>query len=173
MEELEDAMVQAAARGDRQAFRRFYEFYAPTVWRVSLRTLGGDEALARQVTQDVFVRAHGSLKRFNRRSSLSTWLYRIAWNRCMSAAASRRRWWSRMRPLGDAAAASEEPRFEARDAARRILGSLSPQDRFLLVAREMEGVPFEELAATTGIGAGALRTRVSRIKQGIRERSPQ
>jgi RNA polymerase sigma-70 factor (ECF subfamily) len=169
MEELDEDTVRAAARGDRQGFRTFYAHYAPAVWRLALRTVGGDEHLAGQVTQDVFVRAHGSLRRFSFRSAVSTWLYRIAWNRCMSALSERRRWWSKVVPLDDLPGADAAAGFEERDLIRTILGGLNAQDRFLLTAREIDGVPFEELAEITGIASGALRTRLSRIKDGIRK----
>jgi len=169
MDELDHETIAAAARGDRQGFGRFYRHYAPAVWRLCLRTLNGDESLAAQVTQDVFVRAHAAMRSFNGRSAVSTWLYRIAWNRCMSVLAGRRRHWARVVQIQDAAGPDEAARIEARSSVRRILEMLDPEDRFLLTAREVEGVPFEDLAAVTGLAPGALRTRVSRIKQQIRQ----
>ena len=78
-----------------------------------------------------------------------------------------------MLPLRDMAGPDEGSRIEARDAAQRILSALEPQERFLLIAREVEGMSFEELAESTGIAAGALRTRLSRLKQRIRQGDAQ
>jgi RNA polymerase sigma factor (sigma-70 family) len=169
MIELDADTIRAAAAGERRGFRLFYDHYAPGIWRVAVRTLGGDSALAAQVTQDVFVRAHANLNKFKYQSAVSTWLYRIAWNRCMSLAARKRSWWLRVVEPVDIAGPDESGRAENRDLARRILAALEPDERFLLVAREVDGMPFEELAKMTGTASGALRTRLSRIKQRIRE----
>jgi RNA polymerase sigma factor (sigma-70 family) len=174
MEELDQNTVKAAAQGDERAFRAFYEYYAPFLWRAAYQTSAGDAVRAAQVVQDTFVRAHQALPRFDFRSALSTWLFRIAYNRSMSMF-QRDQAWRRK-----AAALAEEMRntpagadqLEARDLVAKVLETLEPQERFLLTAREVDGIPFEELAVMTGINAGALRTRLTRIKQSIRERVP-
>jgi len=52
----------------------------------------------------------------------------------------------------------------------KVLAPLNEDDRFMLIAREVEGVPYEELAGIMGVKVGALRTRMARLKADIRER---
>jgi len=60
--------------------------------------------------------------------------------------------------------------FENRDLFSKVLGTLSEADRFLLVAREVDGLSYEELAEVMGVKEGALRTRLTRLKADIRKR---
>ena len=171
MEELDTDTVHAAAKGEQKAFRQFYDHYAPFVWRVVYRAADGDRDCAAQVTQDVFVRAHRALAKFDSRSTVSTWLYRIAYNSAMTTVGRQRERWKReTAEAGETAdPVSTAGQAEARDMVRRILAGLTPDERFLLTAREVDGMSYEELEAVTGVSSGALRTRLSRIKESIRE----
>ncbi|MBD3241094.1 MAG: sigma-70 family RNA polymerase sigma factor [Chitinivibrionales bacterium] len=170
MQEVAVDTLREASKGDDSAFRRLYEHYAPVVWRQVVRMAQGDEELAAQITQDVFVRVHAGLRRFDGRSAFSTWLFRIAYNRAMTVLTRRQRQRRRTVPLHDEIPGREDTgRLEAREIVQRLLAPLSPDERFLLVAREVDGVPFEELATITGRKPGALRTQLSRLKRALRE----
>jgi DNA-directed RNA polymerase specialized sigma24 family protein len=52
----------------------------------------------------------------------------------------------------------------------KILSQLTPQERFLLIAREIDDLSFEEISSITSESSGALRTKLSRLKDRIRER---
>jgi RNA polymerase sigma-70 factor (ECF subfamily) len=169
MRELDACTIRKAARGDHAAFRDLYNHYAPFVWRLALRTANGDHDLARGIVQDVFIRVHGSLKKFAFASGFSTWLYRIAFNVAQTAHARRQRRRRMDAPLDEREFASQAgDESESRDAANRILRGLSPEERFLLVAREVDGKPFDELATITGVSAGALRVRLHRLREALR-----
>lgn len=170
MEELDQTTIERAKRGDGKAFRRVYDHYGPFVWRVVFRTVNGDTESASQVMQDTFIKAHRSLKSYKHQSSLSTWLYRIAYNAAMSHLKSRAIHNRRSAPLTEAMPARDvRDRTESRDMVERVLAGLDVQDRFLLITREVQGVPFEELAQILKETPGALRTRVHRIKESIRK----
>jgi RNA polymerase sigma-70 factor (ECF subfamily) len=65
---------------------------------------------------------------------------------------------------------SGEDNVANKDLVEKILASLSTEERFLLVSREIDGIPFDELAEITGKTSGALRVEISRLKQKIKER---
>jgi len=170
VDELDSVTIELASRGDARAFRRLYDHYAPFVWRLAYRMCQGDQQVAAQITQDVFVRTHRGLRSFDSRSRLSTWLYRVTYNQGMSVLSHRSKWRRRAVPmLEEPPAPTGGDRAEARDLVNHLLRSLTPDERFLLVAREVDGVPFEELARITGRSAGSLRTQVSRMKNALRE----
>src|SRR5215831_20828372 len=75
----EGALVQRARTGDRRAFERLYREHAGKVYGLCLR-MTRDAALAEDCTQETFVNAWRALDRFETRSSLGTWLHRIAVN---------------------------------------------------------------------------------------------
>ena len=75
-------VVQKARAGDHQAFRVLVERYQGRAYGLALRVLR-DEDAARDAVQDAFLKAYGSLDRFEGRSSFYTWLYRIVMNLCL------------------------------------------------------------------------------------------
>ena len=150
------------------AFKRLYAHYGPFVWRIALRSAAGDADEARIIMQDVFVRAYRSLKTFSFASGLSTWLYRITFNELNSYYAKRARDNQRTAPLFEMQdGQAQNP--ETRATLESILAVLSPEDRFLLVAREADGLTFEEIGAIAGKKPGALRTKLHRIKDMLRK----
>jgi RNA polymerase sigma-70 factor (ECF subfamily) len=171
MQELDSLTVQRAARGDHQAFRRLYDTYAPFLWKVLFPMAGRDMMLAKELLQDTFVRVHGVLRTFKGGSALSTWLYRIAYTTAMSY--FRRNSRLRSQPLDDRIESSgRSDEFDDHQLAGRILRSLTPDERFLLVAREVNDISFDDLAEVTGQTSGALRTRLHRIKAAVRASFP-
>src|SRR5882757_755405 len=77
--EWERALVERARSGDARAFERLYREHAGKVYGLCLR-MTRDTALAEDCTQETFVNAWRALDRFETRSSLGTWLHRIAVN---------------------------------------------------------------------------------------------
>ena len=75
----EGALVQRAVAGDTRAFERLYREHSGRVYGLCLR-MTRDEHLAEDCTQDTFINAWKALPHFETRSSLSTWLHRIAVN---------------------------------------------------------------------------------------------
>jgi RNA polymerase sigma-70 factor (ECF subfamily) len=147
-----------------------YDHYAPYVWAVIHKTTAGNESAAREILQDVFVRVHRSLKHYKANSSFSTWLYRITYNTSMSYLSREAKGRARSVPLEKAEPVGDpNDRLDARDMVRRVLGQLTPAERFLIVSREVDEVSFEELSEITGKNQGALRTTVSRLKSKLRE----
>ncbi|MBD3316348.1 MAG: sigma-70 family RNA polymerase sigma factor [Chitinivibrionales bacterium] len=170
MKEIDELTIKAAAKDQKGAFKRIYDHYAPFVWNVVYRTVRGDTDAAKEIMQDTFVKLHGSLNAFRFNAAFSTWLYRIAWNATMTHMAKRRRERERYVPLDpETPGPGRSGGFEAREAVSGILKKLTPEERFLLVSREVQGVSFEELAKITGRKEGALRTRLHRIRGAVRK----
>lgn len=170
MVDCDRVTIKQAARGDEKAFRRLYDHYAPFVWRIVYRTSGSDHETAQDIVQETFVRIHRSLKSFNAASSLGTWIYRVAFNTAQSYLARMARYHKTTEPL---APNEPDPRFkadtyEASEVVHKVLCSLSAEDRFLLVAKELDGLTFEEISSINGNSPESLRTRMSRMKEKIR-----
>ena len=71
--------VDALKKGDRAEFSRLVDLYSPAIYRLALKMLGREQD-AEDVLQETFFKALRSIHNFEERSSLSTWLYRIAMN---------------------------------------------------------------------------------------------
>ena len=150
-----------------RGFKKIYDYYAPFVWRVVLRTIGNRDD-SKVVLQSVFIVVYKSIKNFRFESAFSTWIYRIARNETMKFFNKKKS--LRELPLDEnIEVKSSEDKIAGKDFADKILASLSAEERFLLVSREIDSIPFEELAEIMGKSSGALRVEISRLKQKIRE----
>jgi len=150
-----------------RGFKKIYDYYAPFVWRISLRSLA-DEIDAETVLQSVFMVVYRSIKNFRFESAFSTWLYKITLNEAIKFINKKKS--RRETPLDEnIEVKSGENKISDKDFLKKILDSLSVDERFLLVGREIDGLSFEELSIITGKSSGALRVEISRLKQKIRE----
>lgn len=168
MEELDKITTQRAIRGDKKAFKALYDFYAPYIWRVLIK-MSTDEQTARELLQDTFIRVHKSLKKFKSESALSTWIYRIAFNAGMLHFKKQKNL-KRYDSYQDTMPGKQNNSYETREIIEKIMSEMTEQERFLLTAKEIDGISFEELAEITGMTSGALRTRLHRLKEKIRNR---
>jgi len=171
--EASEAVLVAAARdGDLAAFESLVRRHQVAVYRVALRMLGS-EADAEDVAQETFVQAWRSLARFRGHSALGTWLYRIATNRALNALAARRETASlddsAIVALADPAGTLADPAetLERRERLRAVtegLLMLAPEQRALLVLRELEGLSYAQIAEVLTISPTAVKGRMHRAR---------
>jgi RNA polymerase sigma-70 factor (ECF subfamily) len=169
--ESEDAATTwalAARTGDPDAVDRFVRALHPDVVRY-VRHLSADRQLADDLAQDTFLRALGSLHRFEGRSSARTWLLSIARRTVVDSlryAASRPRsvdvddwtvWAERAQPGG-------LPGFDDGVALLDLLDALPAERREAFVLTQLVGLPYEEAAEAMGCPVGTIRSRVARAR---------
>ena len=169
MVDIDRVTVEQAKKGDKSAFRRLYDHYAPFVWRIVYRTAGSDKELAQEVVQETFINIHRSLRHFSHGSSPGTWIYRIALNTARSHLQKRARLWKTTVDYNDEVHGSgvDADGYDGEELVEKILELFSVEDRFIIVAREIDGMSFEEIASITGKSPEALRVRMFRLKERI------
>ena len=173
--EADDARISDAtligrtAAGDRAAFERLVRRHQAAVLRFA-RALAHDEADAEMALQETFLAAWRAAGRFRYDASARTWLLSIA----RHAIYRRHRRWANdpapfvsLRELGEAAGwGIEDEDFVDRlvdtEALAGALASLSPEDREILILRELEGLSPEEAAGVAGLAEGTARNRLHR-----------
>jgi RNA polymerase sigma-70 factor (ECF subfamily) len=164
------------ADGDESAFRELYRRHVDRVHGLVARILGprGD---VEDTVQEVFIQVHRSLERFRGDSRFATWLHRLAVN----VATSVLRHGSRepLEPILRELDADPGERLEAREevvSLYRALDALPEPNRVAFVLYELEGMPLEELAETTGVplqtAAGRLRRARVAIARTLGRRPP-
>jgi RNA polymerase sigma-70 factor (ECF subfamily) len=158
----------AARAGDPDAVDRFVRALRPDVVRY-ITYLSSDRQLADDLTQDTFLRALGSLHRFEGRSSARTWLLSIARRTVADNwryAAARPRladtddwtmWAERAQPSG-------LPGFDDGVALLDLLDALPAERREAFVLTQLTGLPYEEAAEASGCPIGTIRSRVARAR---------
>ena len=175
--------LQALQAGDRTEFARLVDAYSTQIYRLALKMLG-DEQDAEDVLQNTFMKALQSIEKFEGRSSLSTWLYRIAVNESLMLL-------RRQKPtvpvamdyegdddeiqhptqftdwccLPEDELLSAESKGHLDEAVRRLPEKL--QVVFLL--RDIEGLSIRETSETLGLTETAVKTRLLRARLNLRE----
>ena len=170
-------LIERHLYGDQAAFGEIYKRFGGMVYTLCFRMSGG-RAEAEDLSQEIFLRIHRHLGRFNGRSSLKTWVYRITLNYCRSKLGRKR---YREAPLAEeveegGVVLADERRDAldhalARDAARSLaqaLPSVKAKYREAVILRDLEGLSYEEIATVLGTRIGTVRSRISRGREQLR-----
>ncbi len=178
-------LVAALRAGDERAFSQWVRDRGPSLLAVARRFLPREED-ARDCVQETFLQALRALPRFRGESRLSTWLHRILVNTALMTLRSRRsRPEESIEPLLPTFIEDGHPaqRFEAwpipadelvaraeiRRSVRSAIDRLPPSYRTVLLLRDIEGLDTAESAAALGISANAVKIRLHRARQALRE----
>ncbi len=165
----EGALVQRAGAGDTRAFERLYREHAGRVYGLCLR-ITRDAQLAEDCTQETFINAWRALSQFETRSSLSTWLHRIAVN----VSLGKRR---KATPVEEAAEDEEslaggwtlETPVEVEELETAI-DALPDGARDALVLHALYGYSHVEAAQMLGIAEGTCKAQLHRARKLLREK---
>lgn len=183
MSENTSISIQALREGDREAFAEMVEAYSPLIYRLALRMLG-DEQEAEDVLQETFLNAYRALARFEGRSSLSTWLYRIATNQALmrlrkhtpptisvDEALIDDEGLEQPRQFTDWCCLPEEEFMtaETQSQLNEAAKELSPALRAAFVLRDLHGFSTREAAEILEISETAVKTRLMRARLQLRE----
>jgi RNA polymerase sigma-70 factor (ECF subfamily) len=153
-------LVRRCQRGEAGAFEQLCAQHGDLIYRFCYR-LCGHVADAEDLTQEVIVAAYQGLDRFAGRSSLRTWLYRIALNRWKHFRGSQQ--WERV-PLEEAVAAITTPdpalgKIEQLSVENALAGlPATLREAFLLV--KVEGLKYREAAQVLDLPQGTVQSRV-------------
>jgi RNA polymerase sigma-70 factor, ECF subfamily len=172
--EISDAaVVRRVLGGDVEAFGILVERYFDHYVRFAAHLVGNRED-AEEVVQDTFVRAYRALGRYEERERFGAWLLRILVNRARTVSAMGRRR-EKMFPdqvdesMPEASEAHPADRAALREEMARALSQLGSDQREAFLLHYVEGLSYEEMAAVTGSGVSALKMRVKRSCERLRE----
>lgn len=145
--------------------RIFLDNYA-RVLRVCTGYVAGDEALAKDLAQETFLKIWQHLEGFRNESALETWIYRICVNTCLMALRKEKRLASFERlEHGLANENATEPEENELKLVRMYacINNLNSTNKAIILL-ELEGLPQLEISEIIGINHEAVRTRIHRIK---------
>lgn len=177
-------LVERLRAGDESAFVALIHRYQPRMLRLAEMTVGS-RAVAEEVTQDTWLAVVRGVERFEGRSSLKTWLFHILLNRARSAAGREQRagrpehdvderfdrsgaWATPPEPWADRA----DDRVVAERLAARVqelLPQLPDSQRQVVMLRDLEGLPADDVAALVGVTDGHQRVLLHRGRAHLRQ----
>lgn len=178
------AVVSAFLAGESRAFDELVERYQTRLLNFVYRTIG-DRDRAEDLVQEVFIRVHRHLHRFDRSKKFSTWIYTIASNLAKNELRNRSRsplvFFQAMQGSEDE---EERPlQFEdttsrpddmyrkrhLRDLVEQTVAALPEHHRQVFVLRELEGKSYEEIADITACNLGTVKSRLNRARSAFAE----
>ena len=185
-------LVSRSQRGDESAFEELVYRYDRKVLSIAFSfTRDADDA--KDIYQEVFLRVHKALPRFEFGSEFSTWLYRIVMNVCLSykkrqaaravasldAPSERDPEFSRSETLAAPRGASPDRTAQDGEIRRHVgeaIGALSPQERLVFTLKHMEGYKLREIAAMMDCTEGTVKkylfTAVAKLRQKLKRVYP-
>lgn len=175
-EAISDAdYVQKLQRGQTDAFEALIRRHEKTIFNLVYRMLG-DYDEAAETSQEVFLSAYRAIGSFRGDANFSTWLYRIAINH-----ASTRRKSLNLRQQRNVSIDNTEPmrdpqpgpaesleKKEIRDTVQRALGTLSEDDAAVILLRDLQDVPYDEVAQVLDLPVGTVKSRLHRARQALK-----
>lgn len=180
----EKRLVARVKKGESVAFREFVEQYQSRVYRTVISMISNRED-AKDITQEVFLKAFDAMESFRGGCSVNTWLYRIAVNLCIDQMRSQGSkpvmscidtivekegegddsfMQSPENPLGNAIW------VETIKSVSAALDELTPEHKAIIILREVDGLSYDEIAETLGIGMGTVMSRLHYARSQLRKR---
>jgi len=187
---LDDAiLIERAQRGQMDAFGQLIAKYQDRIYNAIYRIAGSPEN-ASDLTQEAFLKAMESIDRFKGRSGFYTWLFRIAVNQAISARRKQKRrstislsgndgdWEldgqaAGLRPGTDRESTDPAERMLRREREAlvdRSLRSLDPEQRAMLVMRDMESMDYATIAEILDVPIGTVKSRLHRARMALRNK---
>jgi len=168
-------LVDRARRGDGDAFGLLVVRHQDRIYTAVLRFCGDAED-ARDIVQRAFLNAWRRLESFKGDAAFSTWMYRIAFNESVSFRREGGR--RRLAPLTESAPEPADDRrpgdrldsTEARGQVQQALSLLDPDERKIIILKELDGRSYDEIAEIMEIPKGTVRSRLFRAREVLRDK---
>jgi len=166
----EAKLVRKCQQGDHAAFRVLYEIYKEKVYTFVCYMVS-DREVARDLTQDIFIKIYRSIGSFEGSSELRNWIFRLTRNYCIDANRKRnklRQVFVRASPDEQATIPVREDPHEMLDqlqvseSVKRVILRLRPKLRMVVVLRYINGLSYAEIAEILGCTIGTVSSRLHR-----------
>lgn len=174
----EGALVRRAQSGDDSAFQEIVEKYQAKVFSI-IHGIVRQRNDVEDIAQQVFSKVYFSIKSFDFRSSLITWIYKITVNECFDYLRKKKvrklvyesdmsedevRRVENLEPGGDRQPRADQ-RLASRDYVVKLMAKVSEEERTLLLLKEVEGYSVEELAEMNHMNENTIKVKLFRARQ--------
>lgn len=151
-----------------QLFEEVYQANYPKVIRICMGYVSGDEGVAKDLAQEVFIKVWEHLPAFRKESALSTWIYRITVNTCLLQLRVKKKTVA-LQKLDLPAEEAEEGMPSRENRLQQLYACIAslPEESKGIILLELEGLPQKEIATITGLTHDTVRVRLHRIKNSL------
>lgn len=171
---IEDAAIIAdVLQGNREAFALLVRRYSGKILGLCM-TLVHDRAEAEDAAQEAFLKAYKSLKDFRGEAAFLTWIYRIAYNQCLTLRSQSARRKSQLEKVKEDTHAASLPLagdslVEKTESALAILEVL-PNDYRQVIVLRLDGFHYQEIAEMMGVSVDAVKAKLRRARRSVAEK---
>ena len=178
-ERSDEELVDSVLDGNIRDFDLLIERWQKPLFNFVFRFMNSEEE-ARDACQDTFVNAYRNLAKFKKQSKFSSWLFKIAINRCNTLLRKRKRWKMFFDPMGEkeevADSIADERRVESMaereqlyGRIRRAISSLPHEQKSVLLLKEYEGMKFHEISEMLDCPVSTVKSRMYYALDGLRK----
>ena len=164
----EEDLLDACRDGNRDAFEVIFSRHQKRVFSVANGFFGGNQQIAEDITQQVFLKLYTNIKKFRGDAKVETWLYRITVNACIDEQKKRKRLSYFPEFLGFHEGLDldlrTKPLFEKEisDDVHEAIGELKPKFRVPILLKYSEGLSYREMAEVLDCSEGTIASRLNR-----------
>ena len=154
----------------RKEFESLHKEYLPMVYNLCKGFVKGDNDLASDLSQEVFINVWNGLPKFKRQSSIKTWIYRICVNTCLKYFRNIKEEFSLIDEIHSNNAEDDQVNIKQQNETKlyTAISTLKETDR-LIIMMVLEELKYEEIAKVMGISTTNLRVKIHRIKQQLKK----
>ncbi len=167
----EAALIERVVAGDPAAQRALYDAHVDRIYRLAYR-FAGDSDLARDFTQETFIRAFDRIATFRRQSSVATWLHTIGVSVALNGLRSVRRLRGRETVMETkdivAPVAGRRAEPDLKERLAQAIDALPDGYRTVFIMHDIEGYTHVEIGAVLGIESGTSKAQLSRARAKLR-----
>jgi RNA polymerase sigma-70 factor, ECF subfamily len=186
MDELERSLLRRLRERDERAFRELVTQHRDRVYNICYRMMGNRHE-AEDVSQEVFIAVFKTIDSFREESKFSTWLYRVAVNHCKNRIKYLARRHDRDRDeldentagangatLGTPMRSAQPDRalesIQMEETLKAAINTLDEEHRIVVILRDIEDLPIEEICAITDLPDGTVKSRLHRARLALRKK---
>jgi len=166
-QKIDQRVIAACQAGDREAFRLLFEAHQDRVYSIAFH-FSNDEAAAKDITQQVFLKLFTSITQFRYDAEFTTWLHRMVVNVCLDE----KRRLKRFVPFGEVVEVKEMverksqedcyTQLEIADSVKEAIAGLKPKLRIAILLKYFEELSYDEMAQVLGCSKGTVASRLNR-----------
>ncbi len=179
----EKELILKLKNGNEEAFNEIVERYSKKLYFLCLKMLQNEKD-AEDTVQTIFLKAYMNIAKFEEKSSISTWLYRIGVNVCTDVLRKRKK--ETTTSLYTVSSDEEEYILEIPDEKENVektvleqerkralyqaIETLKPKQKQLIVLRDIEGLSYDEIANILKMNPGTVKSGINRARAALLEK---
>ena len=179
----EKELIKKAKEGHIESFENLIEAHEKRVYNISLKMLKNEQD-AFDAAQDTFLKAFKYISKFKEESSFSTWIYRIAVNVCLDIIKKKKETQNQISIEQQITLKDNEItlqfedekqnvledviKAERKEALYKAIEKLKPDQKKMIILRDIEGFSYEEISKITGITTGTVKSKINRARNALK-----